>query len=423
VRTSRRRVFVLRAAVGGFALVVLGLAEPASAGTACSFDQPSATATVTMGSDETATLVRNGNAIELDGSQCGTATVKNADTIAASGTGPSDVLVIDLSGGPFAPGKTDESGGGDPEIEFDVDLGSGTPAGSLEVVGSADADTIVLGANGINLNADEAVGDVDVTTTNTFTFKVDAGSGDDVVSGEGGAGTGGRFEFGVTILGRTGNDRLSGSAGTDTLDGGRGKDTVDYSAEGAIAVSGLPGGSVTTQDGADTLASIENVIGSPQDDIIIGSGVVNELRGGAGDDTIAGLEGADELYGGPGRDTVDFVATERGVIVDLKEGTATGEGADTLKGFEIVSGSNFGDVLNGSGGGDTLIGRGGNDVINGLDGADRASGGKGSDSIFGGKGPDELYGGPGNDLLDGGAGTNDRCRGNQGADSLVHCEL
>ena len=420
---SRARVFVLRAAAGGFALALLGVAAPASAAPACSFDQPSATATVTMGSDETTTLARSGDAIELDGSQCDTATVTNTDTIVVTGTGPSDVLVIDLSGGPFAPGKTGESDGGRAEIEFSVDLGSGTPAGSLTIVGSADADTIVFGAGGINLNASEATGDVDVTTTNTFTFKVDAGAGNDVVSGEGGAGTGGRFDFGLTTLGRTGDDHVSGSAGTDTLDGGEGKDTVDYSAEGAIAVLGLPGGSVTTQDGADTLASIENVIGSPKDDTIIGSGAENELRGGDGADVIAGLGGADELYGGPGRDTVDFVAAERGVIVDRKEGTATGEGADTLKGFEIVSGSNFGDVLNGSGGGDTLIGRGGNDVINGLDGADRASGGKGSDSIFGGKGPDELYGGPGNDLLDGGAGTNDRCRGNQGADSLVHCEL
>jgi Ca2+-binding RTX toxin-like protein len=343
--------------------------------------------------------------------------------VVVDGTGPGNTFVVDLSGGAFAPGKSSEADGGDAEIEFVVDLGSGTPAGSLIVLGSAEADAIVLGADGANLNAAEAVGDVDVTTTNTFTFKVDGDGDNDTISGEGGAGTGGRFDFGFTALGRTGDDRLSGSAGTDTIDGGKGKDTVDYSAEGAIQVLGLPSGSVTTKDGADALTSIENVTGSPEDDLIVGSDGANELRGFEGADVIAGLGGNDTLFGGIGRDTVDFLRAERPVSVDLAAGVATGQGKDHLRGFETVAGSNHADVLNGSKADETLIGRAGADVLSGLAGADWADGGKGDDAVFGGAGPDELFGGPDDDLVDGGAGRKDRCRGNAGADTLVNCEL
>ncbi len=421
MNTLRGKVFLATAAAA--LLGVQGFAAPAAAAPTCSFDAGTATVTVSMSSDDTATVRRSGDAIQLDGSDCGNVTVSNTDTIVVDGTGTGNTLVIDLSGGPFAPGASTEDDGGDAEIEFTVDLGSGTPAGALNVIGTGDADTIVLGADGLNLNAAESVGDTDVTTTNTFTFKVDARAGNDEISGEGGAGTGGRLDFGLTALGRTGDDRLSGSAGVDTLDGGDGKDTVDYSGEGAIQALALPDGSVTTNEGADALTSIENVTGSPEDDLIVGSKGANELRGFEGSDVIAGMKGNDRLFGGLGKDTVDFLAAEQGVTVDLTNGTATGEGKDELRGFEGAGGSNHADLLNGSNGGETFLGRAGADVINGLAGADWADGGKGDDDVLGGSGPDELYGGPNDDLVDGGSGQKDRCRGNHGADTIVNCEL
>ena len=52
----------------------------------------------------------------------------------------------------------------------------------------------------------------------------------------------------------------------------------------------------------DSYSSIEGVIGSAFDDLLIGNNSANELRGGAGDDTLTGLLGNDRLDGGTGDD-------------------------------------------------------------------------------------------------------------------------
>ena len=54
---------------------------------------------------------------------------------------------------------------------------------------------------------------------------------------------------------------------------------------------------------ADT--TIENVIGSSQNDTITGNAAHNVLVGGAGNDILNGGDGADVLLGGAGNDTID----------------------------------------------------------------------------------------------------------------------
>ncbi|MEL6266316.1 MAG: CHRD domain-containing protein, partial [Pseudomonadota bacterium] len=70
----------------------------------------------------------------------------------------------------------------------------------------------------------------------------------------------------------------------------------------------------------DTLVSIENVIGSDDNDIITGSDDGNVLSGGDGDDVLRGEGGNDVLIGGAGADVFQF---------------APGDGTDLVLDFEI----------------------------------------------------------------------------------------
>jgi hypothetical protein len=81
----RARVSVPRAAVAalGLALLALGLVGPASAAASCSF--AGGTVTVTLTGGATAVLVRQGNAIALDGSPCDGATVNNTEDVVVDG--------------------------------------------------------------------------------------------------------------------------------------------------------------------------------------------------------------------------------------------------------------------------------------------------------------------------------------------------
>ena len=111
-------------------------------------------------------------------------------------------LVIDLGGGPFAPGATDEPGSSD-EIEIDVDM-AGTFLSLIVVIGSDEDDDLVAGTDGvfpagvpsINLNAAEQTDDADLHILTTSPLAeipavvLDGGAGDDALSLAGGEGTG-----------------------------------------------------------------------------------------------------------------------------------------------------------------------------------------------------------------------------------------
>ncbi len=210
------------------------------------------------------------------------------------------------------------------------------------------------------------------------------------------------------LNGADGNDMLAGGVGDDNLNGGNGVDTVTYAAAAAgVTVSlALTAAQDTLGDGLDTLASIENLIGSSFNDTFIGDAGSNRLEGSAGNDTLKGADGADTLLGGDGddllegglgddqliggagtNDKADYRAAASAVTVNLSILTAQntgGAGTDTLSGIEQVLGSAFNDTLTGDGLTNTLDGKAGNDVLKGGSGGDILIGGAGADALDGG---------------------------------------
>jgi Ca2+-binding RTX toxin-like protein len=148
---------------------------------------------------------------------------------------------------------------------------------------------------------------------------IEGGYGDDLL--DGGAGN-------DILIGGSGDDILRGGSGQDTLDGGEGNDTADHSNIGLAVNVDLGAGTASYGMVNETLTSIENVIGSAQDDIIRGNGEENVIEAGEGDDTIIWTGGEDIYDGGEGFDSVDYTTSSVPVIVDLDSegnGTATRE--------------------------------------------------------------------------------------------------
>jgi Ca2+-binding RTX toxin-like protein len=304
---------------------------------------------------------------------------------------------------------------GDATAAVSVNLATGAATGG----GGADKLSGIEAVSGSNFN-DTLVGDA-----NNNHFR--GGSGNDIITGGGGldrvnyrfvnesvtvnlaAGTAASATTGLdqlvsisgaiggtqadNLIGNSGANRFSGEEGDDTIDGGEGSDWAEYDQGGAVNVD-LAAGTATGQ-GSDTLTSIENVLGSAQDDTITGDALGNRLEGNAGNDVISGAGGQDVMVGGQGNDTLDggvvadlsgftdintvvYSADPSGVNVNLSgitgdgstgEGTATdGWGnTDTLRNVQIVYGSGGNDTIVGSAAAvlEIFEGGGGNDTIDG----------------------------------------------------------
>ncbi|MBL1420887.1 MAG: calcium-binding protein [Alphaproteobacteria bacterium] len=223
-----------------------------------------------------------------------------------------------------------------------------------------------------------ACGGTATTPTPTPTINTRATSGDDwLVGGDGDD----------VLNGLAGDDVLEGLAGDDVLTGDEGTDVADYSDSNAgvtvVLDEGLTAGKGGHAEG-DRLFSIENVIGSRYNDILIGDFNNNILDGGAG---------ADELRGGGGADTADYSHSGDGVKVYLDGTAGTGGDAegDILISIENVKGSKYNDILTGDANDNILDGGAGADELRGGDGTDTADYSHSGDGV-------EVY-------LDGTAGT------------------
>ncbi len=219
---ARLRAFATVVAVS-FALLIV--APVASGAVSCAFVGSTATVSMTAAGDSGSISVgtgANAGRIMVGVTACGAATTSTTDTIVVTGNTGAEGLTIDLSGGSFAPGVTVE-GTGSSEIEFTVDLGTGTQD-RLTVTGGPGNDSIVFGTLGANLNGDN---DVDATLTGVELGTVSGSDGADVVSGAGNASTGGPSTILFTLNGDSGDDTVSGGSGDDTITGGTGNNILD----------------------------------------------------------------------------------------------------------------------------------------------------------------------------------------------------
>jgi Ca2+-binding RTX toxin-like protein len=197
----------------------------------------------------------------------------------------------------------------------------------------------------------------------------------DVLTGNASANTlnGGAARDNLQGLG--GDDLLIGAAGNDVLDGGDGVDVADYAGSSArVRVNLATGAGLDADAQGDTLANIENLIGSAFND---------QLTGNADANVLAGRAGADALDGGDGADTADYSGSAARVRVTLSTGAALDADAtgDTFISIENLSGSAFNDILTGAADANVLIGGGGHDQLSGLGGADVLTGGAGLDAF------------------------------------------
>ncbi len=175
---------------------------------------------------------------------------------------------------------------------------------------------------------------------------LDGRAGDDTLNGSNGA---------DTLLGGAGKDTFTtdgDDAASDFVDGGVGIDTLDYIGinimnVGALGVTvdlRLTTAQNTGSAGIDTIANVENVIGSVRTDVLNGSDGANNLNGGAGndvvhgnggDDVVNGFTGSDIVLGGAGNDVVDGGMTGVMGEMDMLYG---GTGADRFF-FETLGSS------------------------------------------------------------------------------------
>ena len=117
-------------------------------------------------------------------------------------------------------------------------------------------------------------------TVNLGTRTSSGADGVDTLIGiEGARGSG----FNDTLIGSAADNRLDGAGGQDSLNGGGGVDYAGYNENDArIGVrASLANPSANTGDAAgDVYVSIEGLIGSRRDDVLIGNGGANILAGG-----------------------------------------------------------------------------------------------------------------------------------------------
>jgi Ca2+-binding RTX toxin-like protein len=245
------------------------------------------------------------------------------------------------------------------------------------------------------------------------------------------------------LVGGLGNDELYGEAGADRLEGGAGNDYLDGGTGADMMMGGAGNDTYFVDNAGDTIddrglttdedtvivmatisyrlaANMENaelddasgaasltgntlgndlsgngsrntLDGGAGNDVLDAGGGNDILLGGAGTDTLTGGLGSDTLNGGTGDDVVDYTDAAAGfVIVNLAQGSASGDGSDTLISIEDVIGSDGADNIIGSSVGNDLSGGAGNDMLNGGAGNDTLNGGLGKDVLYGGLGADHF---------------------------------
>jgi Ca2+-binding RTX toxin-like protein len=262
-----------------------------------------------------------GNGAPLPGA-CSSATVTNTDSIAVNGGATDEDVILDLGNGGFVDALGDE-------VDIALALGGGTD--TLTITGTASADNVRFGSdNSVNLTGDA---DADLTGADTAeTIPVNAGDGDDTVSGAGFLGTGSSaFAGALTLNGGIGKDTLTGGGSADTINGDAGDDAIDGAGGADAAMNGgADNDTVNGGSGNDVAlngdAGDDTVDGGDGNDAAVNGGAGKDtLRGGSGLDTLNGGTEDDSLEGGTGDDTMNGDAGD-----DLYLQGTSANGADTM---------------------------------------------------------------------------------------------
>jgi Ca2+-binding RTX toxin-like protein len=201
---------------------------------------------------------------------------------------------------------------------------------------------------------------------------VSGGPGDDTLFG---------IQSADVLLGNGGNDILVGGRGNDYYDGGTGTDTASFLTESGPVIADLPNFGALSGGFIDYLIRIENVIGSPLNDTLIGDANANLLDGADGNDDLTGGGGNDRLIGSVGTDiahysgnlaaySVTLNANGTWAVADNRAGSP--DGTDTLGSVEIFRFAN-GDMNIGSEANDHFPATGAPEVFIGGAGQDTVS--------------------------------------------------
>ena len=318
-----------------------------------------------IGSGFADTIAGDSGANGLSGGDGADSLIGGAGNDVLTGGGGHDAL----DGGP----GDDAIGGGDGN-----DTITGGPGN--DAMGGGEGDDVFLLPGSSPDGADTVAGGPGTDTADYSARTGDLSLSLDGAANDGAPGEGDNLDV-ENLLAGSGSDLLQGKPGEDNLlDGGPGTDEVTYAANPTGVTADLVAGTATGGS-TDTLAGIEDLVGTPFADVLRGDGGANRLDGLGGKDTLVGKGGKDTLLGKGGPDT-------------LKGGGGR-------------------DLAKGGGGRDRLLGQGGPDVLRGQGG---------NDVLKGGGGNDRLAGGGGDDHLNGGAGKRDRCRQGPGTGKVVRCE-
>jgi hypothetical protein len=430
-------------------LAIIGAGSALASGT-CAYDLATQRVNISIDSGTGSTLqVSDGTVagtaagdLLFDGAPCGgspniTNTASVNVTTAVSNT--AEAFTIDNTFG--APDREFST-----TIAWFVDLGQG--AGDiLSVVGADQTDNVYVFAN-TSFTLNGAAG----TTAGLEVIQAIGFGGDDTLDGSAltnavqfiGVGQGGDdwIAPGASGVAPTVGDTAVGGAGFDTLSYGT-RTTSTFVNNGVTAGldANADGDNADPGDEVDVIDCFEVVVtGTGNDNIIATCGPTTAVPGD-GDDNITGN----------GDDWIDWSSSSAGMVIDIPNATATGQGTDEWTGVTRFVGSAFDDTMlvTGSAPGATVaefFGGAGVDTVDGsaataglfinldildpsgADDLENVIGSEFTDSLHGNDlrneinalgGDDLLDGQPGNDVLTGGPG-NDSFSGGSGADKISY---
>lgn len=131
----------------------------------------------------------------------------------------------------------------------------------------------------------------------------------------------------ATVVGTRGDDRLTGTPGRDVIVGGGGDDRIEGRGGNDLICAGRGADVLRGGPGRDVLRGGLNGTNGAPGDILDGDG---------GDDVLVPGRDPDSRVGGVrrfgGYDVLSFAGSDRGVVVDLRAGTAVGDGEDRILG-------------------------------------------------------------------------------------------